>query len=170
MGCHTWYYTKIERTQEEATEVCLRVLRRARNSWWKSFKYWEDGVEWYRLCYEIILSEREYKNNCFKHVNILNRQIRMVSNGYCKRAVWNNQDGFMGAMTEYVDGVGLFMEVDDFHDGFRVHDYPDIHLLSLQETLDYIESRGEQCQSYEYTLDILVEFWNKYPNGMICFG
>lgn len=174
MGCHTWYYTKIERTQEEATDVCLSVLRKQRNDWWKSFRNWKEWTEWYGLHYERVeySSEHEFKKYCLKWINILNRQIRMVSNGYCKRAVWNHQSGLTGSSTEYIDGAGLFIEIDYFHDGFRVGYDDDTRLFSRSETLDYISMKlqADQIRVNENTLEIINEFWSKYPNGMIRFG
>lgn len=158
MGCHTWFYRKIERTQEEAKQSCLRGLRKSE-----------------KLNLNI-LANRNYKglnwsnwteSELIKHDSYLKRQIRMVDNNFCKRAVWNHQDD--ENLTEYIDGKGFYMETD-FHDTFRKYGYPENRLFSLQETLDYINNPKNDCTIYENTIEILEEFWNKYPDGMIEFG
>jgi hypothetical protein len=149
MGCHTWFYTKIERTQEEAKESCLSNLKTNRNYFWKDYK-------------------KEKKINDLETINILNRQIRMVSNNLCQRALWDRQNN--DDLTFYVDGKGLYIGVDDYHDSFRVYTYPKDLLFSLQETLDYINNEKNKCEIRDYTFTQIEEFWSNYPNGMICFG
>jgi len=69
------------------------------------------------------------------------------------------------------------------HDTFRVDDYPEIKLFSLQETLDFLEKNDDKIR---YTSSIfdktdrevlkqraierLKDFWEKNPDGMIDFG
>ena len=159
MGCHTWFYRKIERTQEEAKQSCLRNLKISRNLNWKIYK---NPTSYYGINWE---TSKEKQLN---YINCLNKQIRMVSNNLCSRAVWNKQNDT--ALTEYIEGKGLYIEDTGFHDVFRRHGYPDDKLFSLQETLDYINNPENNCIVYENTVERLEEFWNKYPEGMIMFG
>lgn len=158
MGCHTWFYRKIERTQEEAKQSCLRGLRKSEKlnlNILANRNY--NGLDWSDWT----------ESELIKHDSYLKRQIRMVDNNFCKRAVWNHQDD--ENLTEYIDGKGFYMETD-FHDTFRKYGYPENRLFSLQETLDYINNPKNDCTIYENTIEILEEFWNKYPDGMIEFG
>lgn len=158
MGCHTWFYRKIERTQKEAKESCLEYLKYSRNLGWKIYKNPNGylGINWQ-------ISKEEQ----LRYIHLLNRQIRMVSNNYCQKAVWNHQND--EDLVEYVDGKGLYIEAG-FHDVFRKYGYPDDKLFSLKETLEYINNPLNNCVTNDNTLKWLNEFWEKYPDGMIEFG
>jgi len=158
MGCHTWFYRKIERTQEEAKQSCLRGLRKSEKlnlNILANRNY--NGLDWSDWT----------ESELIKHDSYLKRQIKMVKNNFCQRAVWNHQND--GNLTEYIDGKGFYMEIG-FHDTFRKYGYPEDRLFSLQETLDYINNPENDCTIYENTIERLKEFWNKYPDGMIEFG
>lgn len=162
MGCHTWFYRKIERTQKEANESCIKGLKKSRNLSWKIFNNPTGyaGINWEEDCG----STRE---SCLKSISVSNRKIKAIYNGYYQRAVWNHQRD--RNLTEYIDGKGLYIETG-FHDTFRKYGYPEDRLFSLQETLDYINNPENDCTIYENTIERLKEFWNKYPDGMITFG
>ncbi len=158
MGCHTWFYRKIERTQEQAKESCLKQLKYQRNLSWKIYKNPNyRGFDW----------ELDKKSQ-LEMIKVLNRKIRMVSNNYCQMAVWNNQGD--EDLTVYIQGKGLFIEDTGFHDEFRKYGYPENKLFSYKETIDYIETPDNECSVYENTLERLKEFWDLYPDGMIEFG
>lgn len=57
-------------------------------------------------------------------------------------------------------------EVDYYHDLFRVHNYPNDRLFSLEETIAFIKKNDVK----EVMWDDLKEFWSVYPDGMIMFG
>ena len=158
MGCHTWFYRKIERTQEEAKQSCLRGLRKSEKlnlNILANRNY--NGLDWSDWT----------ESELIKCDSYLKRQIRMVENNFCQRAVWNHQND--ENLTEYIDGKGFYMETG-FHDIFRKYGYPEDKLFSLQETLNYINNPENGCTVYEHTIERLKEFWNKYPDGMIDFG
>jgi len=159
MGCHTWFYRKIERTQEEAKQSCVKYLKNARNLAWKIHRKPNNycGIEW-----------NTTKEEQLNQINCLNRQIRMVSNNLCKKAVWNNQND--EDLVKYFEDKGLYIEDTGFHDVFRKYGYPDDVLFSIKETLDYIQNKENDCTVYENTIERLNEFWSKYPNGAISFG
>jgi len=96
-------------------------------------------------------------------IPIIKRQIRMVENGYCQRAVWNHQP----ELSEYINNI--FYINSEYHDVFRIGDYPEDVLYSYEECLEYIKQ-------YELKHNIIVdvyrlkEFWDKYPDGIITFG
>lgn len=159
MGCHTWFYRKIKRTQEEAKQSCLQNIRRSRNLAWKIYK---NPTSYYNIDWKVT---KEYQ---LKYINLLNRQIKMVSNNLCSRAVWNRQND--KETTLYIDDKGLYIEDTGFHDVFRINSYSDDRLSSLQETLDYINNPENNCTVYENTIKKLEEFWNKYPDSIIEFG
>ena len=105
MGCHTWFYRKIERTQEEAKQSCLIKLKHERNLCWKIYKNPTSylGIDW-----------NTTKNEQLEYISKYNRKIKAVANNFYKRAVWNNQND--KEITIYIDGKGLFIEDTGFHD------------------------------------------------------
>ena len=158
MGCHTWAYKKVERTQEEAKQSCLLKLKNSEKlnlNILKDRNY--NGIDWSEWSEE----------NLIWHNKIIKRQIKMVENNFCKRAVWNHQND--KELTEYVDGKGFYIEIG-FHDMFRKYGYPDDRLFSLQETLNYINNPKNNCTVYDDTIERLNKFWAKYPDGFIEFG
>lgn len=57
------------------------------------------------------------------------------------------------------------------HDLFRYRVYDsEIVLKSLEETLEFIADKDNNCEVFDYTIKKLEEFWEKYPNGRIEFG
>ena len=191
MGCHTWFYRKIERTQEEAKQSCLRGLRKSEKlnlNILANRNY--NGLDWSDWT----------ESELIKHDSYLKRQIKMVNNNFCQRAVWNHQND--ENLTEYIEGKGLYIEDTGFHDVFRRGDYPEDRLFSHEETIKYLEDNdsiitygyfqrshqdipcinglcnGEKPTWFEVdresrkleALGLLKEFWDKYPDGMIEFG
>ena len=56
-------------------------------------------------------------------------------------------------------------------DLFRVGDYPEVFLLSLKETLEFIELRRDKMSfPVENWEEKLADFWAKNPDGVIEFG
>ena len=159
MSCHTWHYRKLERTQEEAKQSCLTMLKRGRNLCWKIYN---NPTNYRGLNWETTKKEQ------LDYLKIYNRKIKAVCNNYYQKAIWNNQND--KKLTMYVDDKGLYIADTGFHDSFRKYGYPDNKLFSLKETLDYIENLDNKCEIDENTLSILIKFWNKYPDGMIEFG
>lgn len=155
MGCHTWFYRKIERTQEEAKLSCLEALNKSRNLNWEIYKNRNyKGFDW-----------SHYKDDyLLKRNDILCRKIRMVENNLCQRAVWNHQND--EELTVYIEGRGLYIEDTGYHDLFRIHSYPEDILFSLEDSLDFIKKNDIK----DYSSEQLFKFWNDYPNAIIKFG
>ena len=156
MGCHTWFYTKIERTQEEAKELWINEHIKSINRWEEMCKNPNDNC---RVSYNW---SQEF---CNLKLEVLKRQLRRVQNGGCKEAIWNKQPD--KELTIFIKGKGLFIETS-YHDIFRRYGYPEVKLFSYEETIDYIIDN--KCYFYEDTLKQLIKFWAEYPNGVIEFG
>lgn len=77
---------------------------------------------------------------------------------------------FMPGIITFIKGRGWYSECDDYHDVFRKYGYPENMIFSLEETLEYIKDPKNECVVYDYTERRIREFWEKYPNGMINFG
>ncbi len=65
-----------------------------------------------------------------------------------------------------LDERGVFLETEEYHDLFRIGNYPETRLYSLEETEDFIEDQ----QITEVDWVCLKEFWERYPDGLIKFG
>lgn len=74
---------------------------------------------------------------------------------------------------EYSDeifGDDRYTDADTPHNLFRVHRYRDDKLLSLEQTMEFIEKNKEGMYFSENWEDKLKEFWTKNPDGVIEFG
>jgi len=164
MGCHTWFFTKIERTAEEARKI-----------WINDHKKWMD--KWKEICDNPNDHARVTYNwsqeYCDYHLEVRKRQLRLVENGFCMQAVFNKQPDDENILYRYVVGKGLFADNGKLpHDIFRSK-YTEVQLFSLDQTLKYISDNKNALafhMSEEDTIQALTKFWNEYPNGMIEFG
>jgi len=192
MGCHTYFYKKSNRTQQQANDILINELQKS------------------------IIDFTEYLNNpADKDIDFLNslnwtpdvldnlinlykRQIRMIENGFCQKAVWYKQPD----NSIYIENKGFYEEVG-YYDLFRIGYIPDFNLYSHQSTLLFIEcvllgnphsfqvynkdnqeyTEQEFSQICEYInkhkggINImnncytrLDKFWSEYPDGIINFN
>jgi hypothetical protein len=158
MGCHTWFYRKINRTQDEAREDCLVGYRKSLNLYKKILK---DPL-YKRIEWGYTDEQLTY------YISSLEIQIKDVENRLCEKEVWDEQSD--EDLTQYVDDKGLFIEDTGYHDLFRTHIYSSPNLFSLEETLNFINDPINECRVFPSTFNLLEEFWTKYPDGMIDFG
>jgi hypothetical protein len=64
-----------------------------------------------------------------------------------------------------------YTDIDTPHNLFRVGSFPDDKLLSLQQTMEFIEQNKDDYILFsENWEDRLKEFWAKNPDGVIEFG
>lgn len=74
------------------------------------------------------------------------------------------------AFSEEKYGDDRYTNIDTPHDLFRIGGYPDDKLLSLQQTMEFIELNKERISFGEDWEERLKEFWSKNPDGVIEFG
>lgn len=172
MGCHTWFYKKVEVSYEDAKlqlikslDKNIKILERwVQNPNDKRFLMIRDDHPYYTL---------EYTKN---QLDIYERKKRIVEKGLCKEAVLNKYSDCSFEVFRYIKGKGHYKSLD-LCDIFRIGNYPPDTLFSLQETLDFIEKNKDKVYYYHFN-DVqnkdwkqqLEEFWKKYPDGMIDFG
>jgi hypothetical protein len=64
----------------------------------------------------------------------------------------------------------------EYHDLFRTNKrnkdntYIDEVIFSRRECFEWINNPENLVEKFEYTIDALNEFWDKYPDGVIYFG
>jgi len=67
-------------------------------------------------------------------------------------------------------GEDKYTDIDTPHNLFRIDGYPDDTLLSLEQTMEFIEHNKERMSFIENWETRLKEFWSKNPDGLIEFG
>jgi hypothetical protein len=193
MACHTWYYKRVERTQQQANANYLRHqrvwLRRMR---WIGIQHLAYVQIWQRLRRWVGLpaAHRRFRDNVHRinvqysylypfesfaelqnSIAIVRRQIRMVRKGLCQKAVWNHQKS--SRTNTYVGGI-YFEAADGYHDGFRVYDFKitkEVYLYSYAAVVAFLETLPEQKKWVgEDSMAFVQQFFEQYPDGMICFG
>ncbi len=182
MGCHTWFYKKME---TPSNEVMYNSIKNVLDS---NLKYYRLHFSFIKkallFVYSWILIPAFKNSNRFKelhnecHIIYYGRELMLLKQNkdntewLAKKYASISYAASLGLIS-FVEGKGLYHEPESDslpHDVFRVYDYPDIKLFSLEETLAFISNPKNECKVFEETHDELVEFWTKYPDGMICFG
>jgi len=163
-------------TQEKLNQA--RVLR---NSALSILNAQEKKVKLIQNIVKTLTTIEEYRNEDWypeatveqinHNIKVLERQIQIIRKGLCKVATYGHDKHL-----NFVYNNIPYIECEDFHDTFRVGNYPEDILLSYEDTMKFIEHKvfeGYSITLFEnkFTGRIrLEEFWEKYPDGMIKFG
>jgi hypothetical protein len=167
MGCHTWFYKKIEGPTEEQIRKDLVV-------------YFQETIQFY----DSALNQKESLDDLTKEVleGVSDEELEAERDEFLflYRRFASGEMGIdevnenwassrFSRHIEYSRKMGWY-ETDDSlpHDLFRIGSYPETLLFSLEETLDFIQTN--KCTVYEYTDEKLRDFWAEFPDGMIRFG
>jgi len=168
MGCHTYFYEKIEPqpTKEEIKDLVAAALI-------KNIEFWQKMIHG-DIDSKLMDAYPEWTIEYGSYYRAIDkRRLRMINAGHCVEATYNkyceSYYSLFGKLTHKSKANKFYIETV-YSDVFRKGGYPDIELTSLKETLDYINNPENYCQTYEWTNKRLEEFWNKHPNGLICFG
>lgn len=163
MGCHTWFFKRTERTEEEIRALAKKAVDKT-SSWAEINQMQiENPSEW-------DVTERKW-------VNYMKKRRHMLEFGTWKQ--------IMELATEVLPGVahvyrGHLYEDAKQHDTFRVYGYPENVLTSMKATKAFIAKwqrekpdwirLDEPTPEWPGSMVKLQEFWDKYPNGLIHFG
>lgn len=207
MGCHTWLCAKADKQPdfEEIKSEVLKIYQEEINFLTKHINGDLEEDEKWLLDDQQTIEDSKYK------LSIFERQVRIMNKNLCKIAICNKYDLIIGKdefersykydsfkQTLYVDlaGCNLKPEEEWYYDTFRIENYPQDKLYSLQQTLDFIKTNTRKIRfgylelsnpentdpfkrkwkefdrigAKKKAIKRLKEFWNKYPDGMIYFG
>ena len=167
MGCHTWFYKKIEGPTEEQIRKDLVV-------------YFQETIQFY----DSALNQKESLDDLTKEVleGVSDEELEVERDEFLflyRRFASGemgidevNENWASSRFSRHIEYYrkGGWYETDDSlpHDLFRIGNYPETLLFSLEETLDFIQTN--KCTVYEYTDEKLRDFWAEFPDGMIRFG
>lgn len=165
MGCHTWFYTPAkeqtdyETAREKVMTDIMTDIRFYENI--KSNTLSKDDKEYYD-------DHKQMFDNFIDRgiVDVRKRQYEMVSKRYCQKATMSKYAG--SSRYVYSHKTNTFYTETEYHDVFRVSDYPTDELFSLDDAIKFISTHRIVLTADEIIR--INNFWSKYPNGMIHFG
>ena len=166
MGCHTWFYKKLD-NQPDYEDIRLEMLEFYKTE----IGYYERHISNTLSDDEKWLFEDKSIEDSIHALNVLKRHYRLIEGRYCKVATLSKYPGFTNRGLDFSRVNGQFyVGIDNYHDAFRIGNYPEDELFSLQETLDFIEKHKDEIRYNDDWKKEIEEFWTKYPNGRITFG
>lgn len=128
------------------------------------------------------------KEKCQWFIDVELRRIKKIKKDLCRCAVMDKY-GHKDLLTIFVKGKGHYASFRDLpHDLFRCSSYPKVQLFSLKETLEFVLDEENKCYLFYdrkakmfsnsdlnsdffiRSFNLLKEFWQENPNGLIQFG
>lgn len=194
MGCHTWFYKKViiseEKLKSDALKICdLNIML------WQAYLDFSNKIpianvsDWMN---EFIISfstqseeelQKQIETNSYL-VNSYKRIKRFVEKDIYKTAgkvdlynyILKNEffqefDLENGSYKYCKRNNAIYINSNELpYDLFRIGGYPKNQLLSLKETMKFLEDNKDKIRIFYGTTEKLENFWKQYPDGMICFG
>lgn len=158
MECHTWFYKRVEiPSKTKMIEYISEIMNK--------------NIEFYN---RLINKRDSFDEELLKlypewTVNYAIEKLKLLEEE--KYLISKNNENLIKSYCEYSNHLyvngNLYKNVKDFHNEFIDDSYPQICLFSLEDTIKYINNNN--CITYIDTNKRLIEFWEKYPNGMIKF-
>lgn len=167
MGCHTWFYKKTETPTDESIKEYLLEYCAAELKYLDALVNDRESIDPHMLDAYPEWTPEWAKERIIEWSDL---QASIQNDSLEKAKLYELYLGWYNDLIAYDEKHGWFEPVDEYHDLFRVGGYPEDHLCSLEETLEYINNPENQCRVYDYTNESLAAFWNKYPDGLIEFG
>lgn len=181
MGCHTWFYNKIDNMPKEHISSIKEKLITDINGYWIMNTSKEDFIK--------EIKENIAADESFAYLK------EMLKDGYFESQVSKykkyldilNNDTDIDSFNSVVKDCYFCQEIDNvtyycltqfgWHDKFRVYGYPEEIFYDAQTLIDFLKNYDQKMigpdKSTGFNTDIeniIKEFFNKYPNGMVQFG
>lgn len=181
MGCHTWFYNKIDNMPKEHMSNIKEKLITNINKYWIMNISKEDFIKEIQETIDANTSSaylKEMLNDGYyesqiskyrKYLNILHDD--------------KNIDAFKSVVKDCyscreIDNVSFFsLTPFEWHDNFRIYGYPEEIFCDAQTLINFLKNYDQTMigpkESTGFNTDIeniIKEFFDKYPNGMVQFG
>ena len=194
MGCHTWFYKKVN-PQPTREDKINQFIERT-NKWSKRLEdalsndgfNWEDEDKWYPYGSKSAVKKRledcdwaiSNANHYEDYSNIKNTEGEISSR---EKFLYNGVENWKAPIdkdhidfghknvkfddtTMCINGI-YYSSVSRYSDIFRLYSY-DTYVFSEEEMWDLINANAITIN--DGVKEKLKEFWSSYPDGMICFG
>lgn len=161
MGCHTWFGKKIkpQPTWDEVKQYAI--------SQFKAEIHLNNQMIDRALSTRLLEAYPEWTPEYGAYCRAINeRKLQVVKKDLCKVAVCNMY--YHNCLTHFINGIFYEFPRDFLHDVFRVGNYPDDQLFSMEDTINFCKIKNIPLD--EIQLETLQQFWEKYPDGNIHFG
>lgn len=156
MGCHTWFGRPITANEFELMKEYAPI--EIYNLTGNSNENIQNGF------YDKVLFESLMKS--------YNQDIPCVYGKYWWQLgygrgnpKWMNGEAFV---YEVRKKNGLFVDIDKYHDTFRIHNYPQKVITSRRNLRKFMRKRYFDLE--EWQLEKVSEFFKENPGGVITFG
>lgn len=167
MGCHTWFFKKLEKPNLSLEELKIEILNYIDN----------DSIPFYKK--ELLKENSIYIKEELEHdLNWIIEHKETIKNSNNEILILESYYGFKNI--HYTLYNNKFYENTEYHDIFRYKEYDATPLTSLEETLELIKQYDCCGNMYmnndgvlikeEINFNLLKEFWTKHPDGIIEFG
>lgn len=181
MGCHTWFYNNIDNMPKEHIPSIKEKLITDINGYWIMNTSKEDFIK--------EIKENIVADESFAYLKEMLKDGYFESNvsKYKKYLDILNNDTDIDSFNSVVKDCYFCQEIDNvtyycltqfgWHDKFRVYGYPEEIFYDAQTLIDFLKNYDQKMigpdGSTGFNTDIeniIKEFFDKYPNGMVQFG
>ena len=147
MGCHTWFSRPI-------TEAEFKLMREYAPIEIYNLTLYDDSDSLYKLL-----------------MKSYNEDIPCVYGKYWWQLGYGSENPELGehnCIHEIRGHKGLFVDVNKYHDTFRLKNYPSKVIHSRRELRRWMKKRYFELENWQ--LEKVSEFFKTYPDGVITFG
>lgn len=182
MGCHTWFYNNIDNMPKEHMSSIKENLITSINGYWILNTSKEDFIKEIKENIDVdtsfeylkeMLKDGYYESQVSKYkkyLDILNDDTTDIDSfKSVVKDCYHCQD---------IDNVSFYgLTQFGWHDKFRVYGYPEEIFYDAQTLIDFLKNYDQKMIGTKgptgFNTDIeniIKEFFDKYPNGIVYFG
>lgn len=182
MGCHTWFYNNIDNMPKEHMSSIKENLITSINGYWILNTSKEDFIKEIKENIDVdtsfaylkeMLKDGYYESQVSKYkkyLDILNDDTTDIDSfKSVVKDCYHCQD---------IDNVSFYgLTQFGWHDKFRVYGYPEEIFYDAQTLIDFLKNYDQKMIGIKgptgFNADIeniIKEFFDKYPNGIVYFG
>lgn len=189
MGCHTWFYNNFNNMPLEHYEnIKKKIINEIRSYWIMNVskeefikEIQEDiKVDSGNIIYKKMLTDGYYENVIKKYNNHLEFLDKTSGFTSLKESDFTFLKEVLKDHYHTIEiNDNIFYNLSDFglHDKFRVYGYPKDIFYNAQKLIEFLKNYDQNMigskEPYGININIeniIHEFFNMYPNGIIYFG